>query len=269
MKAALELLLILLAAAPPADSCAIERGRLQEMYGEPVEISGIDSLQAVPLRKDGVVAEAVQEVDLLRWETLDPVSLRFDGRKYSFPARSVVTRIRTSLGPFDCFWSDALAGRGPAAGRGLVTCLSDRDSDGRRETALLLDATRGDRAAALPLDGSTRLLAVKGSERDIVAHRRIRVDSVSDREAVLVLEHAATVGGRRGAFQPMAGGSLRVPLEPGEIRLGGIALRLAASAGRWTVTALDPRFPQWVTVGCAGTVTIGRTPAGAAPPPVP
>jgi hypothetical protein len=258
MKAASALFLFLASAASPPETCTLQPGRVQPVYDDPFLLSPVEAGVPVAVRKDAVVAEEVQTVDILQWATADDVGVRLEGRTWRFTAGSIVTRLRTAAGTMDCFWAAALERKGPGADRGVVTCLVDENGDNWRETARLLDVAGGDRVSAVPLIGSTRLLGMEGSDRHIVARRRIRVGSVSETEAVLVLEHAAAVGERDAKFRPKANGSLRVPLKSGEVRLGGLRLRVGGSPGHWTVTPLDSRFPTWVTIGCGVEVSIGR-----------
>jgi hypothetical protein len=231
---------------------------VQETYGEPYPVERLKA-EPVPLRKGTVVAQEVQEVAMLAWETAEPVRIALGGRGHVFPAGSSVSRLRTASGPMDCFWDSARKGDGPRSREGIVVCLADEDGDNRRETAVLLDMGRAGRLSKLPLGGATAFLALDGfGPRDFRAHRRIRVASVGSGGARLVLEHGVTFGdGRRGP-RPKRPPEMLAPIREGEVAFGGIRLRLARSAaGGWTVTPLDPHFPPWVKVDCEGNVRVG------------
>jgi hypothetical protein len=270
--------------APPAASrqaCPVENGS-EDMLVAPV-VQPIASERPVRLRPGATLALEAVALVTRAYGTDRAIRLAGDF-PFTYKSGALVSAIRTEGGERRCLRDFVDGAQGPDNG-GLVSCLVDSNGDGAYEAADLFRRSdiavygrpaRFERVAQVPLEQPVPLaeaapLILPGH---LAAFRRIVVSALSGDSVSLRVEHATLapvaalrrVDGRleappRGApkFEPIGGGLVNVPLAEGVATAGGIRFRIGRDGRRWTMTPLDPRFPDWIAFDCGGSrLRIGR-----------
>lgn len=135
-------------------------------------------------------------------------------------------------------------------------CLIDKDGDGSYEQ-LRMFAYKAQQGKGI-IEAAIAPVKLRPHHRPVAdkpfmqMHRRLRVESIDDRKAVLISELAFTTASPYGPQEPTyrpQGNPMQVPLREGVTEVGGVPLTLARIGDQWIATPRGNARP-WTGLEC-------------------